>query len=154
MRVRLSLLFACLSTFAMGQPIAWSFTAVPGTNGEVYIELTATAEEGWHLYATVLPSDEGPIPTTFEFAPSVHYEKVDGLQEPEPKEEYDPNFGLMVRYHSGNPRFVQRIKATGPDDFVVEGQLEYMCCNDVTCLPPLKVPFSIPVSSSSPEFDR
>ena len=138
----------------MGQPITWAFAAVSGTNGEVQLQLTATAEEGWHLYATVLPSDEGPIPTSFDLKPSDQYVKVGGLLEPEATEEYDPNFGMDVRYHSGSPRFVQRIKPTSAAAFVVEGQLEYMCCNDVTCLPPRIVPFSIPVSTSTPELDR
>lgn len=154
MRVRLSLLFACLSSFAMGQPIAWSFAAVTDSSGALFVELTATAETGWHLYATELPSDGGPIETSFTFTPSEYYSLSGSLHEPEAIEEYDPNFAMLVRYHGGVTRFKQGIKPIGTAAFVVEGELEYMCCNDKTCLPPLRVPFRIPIAGITPQIDR
>lgn len=154
MKVLVVLLAACSYTLALGQPIAWAFSSVAGSNGELHLELRATADPGWHIYATELPSEEGPVPTTFSFEPSDGF-ALDGVMlEPEPKEEYDPNFAMVVRYHGDTARFVQRISRRNADPFVVEGELEYMCCNDRTCLPPKRVPFSIPVAGAVPQPDR
>ena len=73
---------------------------------------------------------------------------VGELKEPDPVEEYDPNFAMMVRYHSGQPRFVLSIKPSSDAPFVVEGEVEYMVCNDKTCLPPMTVPFRITVPAT------
>jgi hypothetical protein len=154
MKLCIALLFACISTLAMAQPIAWSFAAKTDNYGRVELELTAINEAGWYIYATVLPSDDGPVPTSFQFQVSDNFALVDPLEEPEPIEQYDPNFGMVVRYHADTTRFAQRIKALTADAFVVEGQLEYMCCNDRTCLPPRVVPFRIPVNTGTPQNDR
>ncbi len=154
MKLSFALLFACISTLAMAQPVAWSFRAVPLGGGEHRLELTAVNEGGWHLYATVLPSDEGPVPTSFSFVPDSSHVQVGALEEPVPVEKYDPNFAMVVRYHEDTTRFAQRIKAIKAGPFTVEGELEYMCCNGNTCLPPLVVPFSIPVPAGTPLIER
>ncbi|MEO8591326.1 MAG: protein-disulfide reductase DsbD N-terminal domain-containing protein [Flavobacteriales bacterium] len=126
-------------------PVTWSFTSAPGDNGTFLIDVTAQVEKGWHLYATELPSDEGPIATSFRFTPSSDFQVVGTLSEPKPVERYDENFGMTVRYHSGNPHFILTVlpKANGP--FTVEGEVEFMVCNDRTCLPPTVVPISVRV---------
>lgn len=150
MRSLFAFLLACISTLGMAQPIQWTFNAVPEKDGTVLIELISTPDTDWHIYATVLPMDEGPLPTEFRFASSDSYELVGALGEPGPREEYDPNFAMILRFHSGVTRFTQRIRPTMVGAITVEGELEYMCCNDVTCLPPLVVPFSIPVAAIQP----
>lgn len=141
------LLPALLLSGPADPPVAWSFAAVPGDDGLVRVELRAALEPGWHLYATVLPSDEGPLPTVFRFVASEGYEVVGELMEPGPEEEYDPNFGMVVRYHSGTPVFTLLVRRRSAGAFAVEGGVEYMVCDDTTCLPPVTVPFSIQVEA-------
>lgn len=129
-------------------PVVWSFGAHAQKDGIVLVELSAQLEDGWHMYATTLPSADGPLPTVFRFAPSTSFSIVGELHEPDPVEEYDPNFAMMVRYHSGQPRFVLKIKPSGDAPFVVAGELEYMVCNEKTCLPPVTVPFRITVPAT------
>jgi thiol:disulfide interchange protein DsbD len=50
---------------------------------------------------------------------------------------------MQVRYHSGTPVFVQVFQPTTPGLHVVKGEVEFMVCNDKTCLPPEVVAFSI-----------
>ncbi|HRO98629.1 MAG TPA: protein-disulfide reductase DsbD family protein, partial [Flavobacteriales bacterium] len=92
---------------APGAPVKWSFRAVPQANGEVLVQCTGTLDEGWHVYALTLPSDQGPIATSIRLKSSDAYEAVGDLQEPTPVENYDPNFGMVVRYHDGAPIFTQ-----------------------------------------------
>lgn len=126
-------------------PVQWSFVAKPADDGLVSVELTATVEEGWHIYATRLENDLGPIPTAVRFDANGALVPVGGLAEPEPEEVFDPNFDMQVRYHSGMPVFAQRFKVTTKDAGTVTGEVEFMVCNDKTCLPPEVVKFSIPI---------
>lgn len=153
MKFGLQLLFMCIASVGLAQPVQWSFLAVAEKDGSVVLELNAQAEEGWHIYATVLPSDEGPLPTEFRFSPSDSFELVGLIHEPDPVEEYDPNFAVDVRFHHGATRFAQRIKINSEEPLTVVGELEYMCCNGSTCLPPLIVPFRIPVAGHL-SFDK
>ncbi|MCB0770348.1 MAG: hypothetical protein KDC00_08080 [Flavobacteriales bacterium] len=149
----LQLLFSLslvLSTHA-GPPVSWNFSSQVDDDGTVQLRLEAVAEEGWHIYATELENELGPIPTTVRFKPSKDHELLGALVEPVPMEEFDPNFEMQVRYHSGKPVFTQRIKPFTSGSFVVEGEVEYMVCNDVTCLPPTAVPFRIGVPAQAPK---
>jgi len=137
------LLSALLLSVPTDPPVAWSFEAVPVDDGLVRVELRAALAPGWHLYATVLPGDEGPLPTMFRFVASETYEIIGELTEPEAEEEYDPNFGMVVRYHSGTPVFTLPVRRRSAGAFAVEGELEYMVCDDTICLPPVTVPFSV-----------
>lgn len=141
------LTLASLFFTAPSSPVKWKFSASPSGNGVVRVDIRSEVEEGWHIYATTLPSDEGPIATSIRFAPSEAYTLVDALVEPQPVEVYDPNFGMVVRYHNGSPAFAQLIKPVVPGAIDVAGEVEFMVCNDKTCLPPVVVPFKLRVES-------
>lgn len=140
-------LIASLVLHAPSNPVKWQFQAQHMNDGLVRIDLRTEVEEGWHIYATSLPSDQGPIATSIRFKPSEHYDLVGELEEPRPKEMYDANFGMDVRFHEGSPAFVQIIKPSRPTAFDVEGEVEFMVCNDKTCLPPVVVPFKLRVET-------
>ncbi|MBL7939415.1 MAG: hypothetical protein JNL43_08650 [Flavobacteriales bacterium] len=136
-------LSAALSILGPTGPVKWAFTTAPARDGFVAVEMTATVDEGWHLYATRLENDLGPVPTSIRFTPNETVQPVGGLEEPKPKEVFDPNFGMQVRYHSGSVVFVQHFKETGVGVPVLTGEVEFMVCNDRTCLPPKVVSFSL-----------
>ncbi len=129
-------------------PVTWSFAAKPAVDGVVSVEMTATVGEGWHIYATKLENDLGPIPTTIRFEKNDVLVPVGELGEPVAEEVFDPNFEMQVRYHSGAPVFVQQFKTTAAAQ-VVKGEVEFMVCNDKTCLPPEVVKFEIAVEGKT-----
>ena len=139
------ILSAALSAIAPAGPVTWTFATVPAHDGLVAVELTATVGEGWHIYATELENDLGPVPTSIRFAANETYQLVGELGEPTPEEVFDPNFEMQVRYHSGSPVFVQLFKPTGAGDQVLKGEVEFMVCNDKTCLPPVVVTFALDI---------
>ncbi|HQW05030.1 MAG: sugar transporter [Flavobacteriales bacterium] len=144
--MHLSILITLLTGLLTPAPIVqWHFVVQPAGTGAVQVELEARTVEGWHIYATKLENDLGPIPTAIRFTPSEAYSLLGPLVEPDPVEVYDPNFEMNVRYHEGSPRFVQRIEPTTKEPFVVKGEVEFMVCNDKTCLPPEVVTFTIDV---------
>ena len=49
---------------------------------------------------------------------------------------------MNLRWYPGTVSFIQKLKVTDPAKFKVEGEVEFMACNDETCLPPDQIPFS------------
>ncbi len=137
------------SLFTGDPPVAWEFRSIANGTEEMEILIVADIDEGWHVYATDLPSDEGPLPTVFRFEESNAFRLKGDLAEPEPVEQFDPNFAVLVKHHSGKPEFTMKLERTTAEAFTVKGEVEYMACNDRTCLPPLVVPFAIEVKEVS-----
>lgn len=130
-------------------PVKWTFSAHELPNGQVRVDLTATMEAGWHIYATELPSDQGPLPTAITFQAAADHDAVNGILEPEPEKADDPNFGMVLHFHSNTVTFSQVLARKSTGAFSVSGDVEYMACNDRTCLPPVKVPFTLEVPALS-----
>lgn len=146
MLASIAILFA-LSAPVSDNPVKWKFSATAAGDGIVRVELRSEVQPGWHIYATSLPSDQGPVATSIRFQESESFNLVGPLHEPKALEVFDPNFSMEVRYHEGSPVFTQLIKPNGAGEFDVVGEVEFMVCNDKTCLPPVKVPFKLHVES-------
>lgn len=143
------ILFSLLATFAAGAlwaggPVRWEFGTKAAADGSIQVTLKAICEEGWHLYALTLPRDDGPFPTVIRVSPSTLFSAGDPI-EPAPIEVEDPNFQMLVRYHGHETEFAIPLKRGSNEAFQVEGEVEFMCCNDKMCLPPEVVKFSVPV---------
>ena len=52
---------------------------------------------------------------------------------------------MNVTYFEKSVTFQQKIKLKSATASVVKGKLEYMTCNDLKCLPPDDLDFSIPL---------
>ncbi len=134
------------------EPVSWSYDVKYTSNNEAELLLTATIESGWHVYALNLPSDEGPIPTSFRFTPNAAYTANGKVKQGKFKTEYDPNFGMDLNFFDKKATFTQAIKRLSASDFKVDGELTFMVCNDEMCLPPEDVAFSIEVEGA--ELDQ
>ncbi len=149
------------SAFAqIHEPVKWSFESKDLGNNEAELIFKATIEDTWHLYSQDIP-DGGPIKTSFIFNSlegfeftdeNVVIENVEGFEEgsvlyrvvfsePEPIEEEDPNFGMVVKYFSHEAIFKNKIKLDSDKPLLIDGFLEFMCCDDEKCLPPSEVDF-------------
>lgn len=76
--------------------------------------------------------------------PSTAYEAAGPAVEPVPVEVEDPNFMMLVRYHGDDSVFRLPLKRLTKEAFTATGGVEFMCCNDRMCLPPVGVKFSVP----------
>jgi len=128
-----------------GEPVTWSFAANPASGDTVEIALSAACEPGWHIYALDLPSDAGPLPTVVQVDDGMGYHLVGAVIEPAPLEVIDPNFGMRVRYHGDRTIFTQAIRRDMDQAITVQGSVEFMACNDKTCLPPRQVEFKLEI---------
>lgn len=137
-----ALLLSALSLSAqIYDPIKWSFEHNKLSDSAGEIVLKATIDEGWHLYGTQLPED-GPIATSFVFE-QLQDIALDGeLVVPGGLvRQYDPNFAMELNWYEKEAVFVQKVKYTGEAP-ALAGYVNFMACNDETCLPPDEVPFS------------
>lgn len=123
-------------------PVKWKFQLEDSGTPEKEIVFTATVDKGWHLYDQDLP-EGGPVSTSFTFETLTGAELV-GKPVPsvQPTVVYDEQFAMDLRWFPGTVSFVQKIKVTDPAKFKAEGEVEFMVCNDETCLPPERVSFS------------
>lgn len=150
-----SLLAISLATWTNAQilkPVSWTFSVEKVDDEHVDLVYTATIGNGWHVYSQFLPGDDGPLPTTFTPTPSAKYVLVDvKARESGVEEEYDPNFDMVLKYFSHKGVFKQRIKRLVAEPFEVLGELEFMVCNDETCLPPTYVDtkFKVPAGKAA-----
>jgi len=129
-------------------PVTWDFSKEKISDTEYDLVMTATIENKWHLYSQDLP-DGGPIPTSFEFVGSDGYERQGEVQELSDMEvKYDPSFDMDLKMYSHEAVFKQRIRVLSGEDFNVTGFLEFMCCDDESCLPPREVEFSFAISGA------
>lgn len=147
-KILLPILLLILSAGAFAQdPIKWRLD-VPqdkvqrGENGQtVEATLSASIEEGWHLYALDQPAG-GPIATTIKAAESSPW-KLDGeIKSPRPIVRPDPNFktdGIPLETRSFKNEAVFKIPLIATLDATVEKiglDVRFQACNDTLCLPP------------------
>lgn len=123
-------------------PVKWKIKIDDSGAAEKAILFTANIDKGWHLYDQDLPSG-GPVSTSFTFETLKGAELV-GKPTPSVKatEVYDESFAMNLRWFPGTVTFTQKIKITDPAKFKVAGEVEFMVCNDETCLPPDRVSFA------------
>ena len=136
-----------LSTGAYAQieaPVKWSYAAKKISSTEAVVLFKATIQNGWHIYSLNV-KDGGPIKTSFTFAPSKLYSIVGKPSEPKPLTKYEKAFTMNVSYFEKSVVFQQKIKLKSKNASSVKGKLEYMTCNDMKCLPPEEVEFTIPL---------
>ena len=134
-----------LSLFSQAQilkPVKWDIKLIDTETTEKKLQFTAKADPGWHIYDMNLPSG-GPIST------SVTYETKQGCEligtpasSVAPEKVFDELFNMELRWYGGTVTFTQQINVTDPVKFKITGEVEYMACNDETCLPPERIPFT------------
>ena len=140
-----TLWLACLVCFVQAQiltPVTWKIHLDDTGASEKLIVFTATADKGWHLYDMNLP-EGGPISTSFTFETLTGAELIGTpTASVAPTTVYDEQFAMNLRWYPGTVSFTQKFKVTDAAKFKMEGQIEFMACNDETCLPPDQIDFS------------
>lgn len=141
-----SIMLALMTLVTQAQiltPVKWKINLDDkGGAPEKEIVFTATADKGWHLYDMNLP-EGGPVSTSFTFETLSGAELIgQPVPSAKPTEVYDEQFAMHLRWYPGTVSFTQKLKVTDPAKFKAEGEVEFMACNDETCLPPDQIAFS------------
>ena len=124
----------------------WSFNVEQKENGIATLIFKAKTNEKFHIYSQFLPSNDGPIATTFTFKATNDYECIGKVEEGTAVEAMDEAFQMKVRYFVGEVVFKQKIKVKAEKHFKVTGVLNYMACDNMKCLPPTDVEFTFDIN--------
>lgn len=137
----LVLLFTTYS-FAQDE-MRWSFSLEDRGNGEVELVADVMIKQGWYVYDTRIP-DGGPTPTQISFDELTGAETVGAFQAAgkEAKVKFDEIFGMQIGTFQESARFVQRLRVTDKNSFVIAGDVRAQACDDQSCTPPLPNDFA------------
>jgi suppressor for copper-sensitivity B len=131
-------------TAALGEPVAITAAVEPGKgDAPDMLAVTATLEEGWHLYA-ISQKPGGPIATRIKVADDSPRQVAGGFApdaEPHKRTVDDvPAWkGLVIEEHSGTVTWRAPLRAGAGE---VRGAVSLQLCQDTTCLPPKSIPFT------------
>ena len=149
-----------LPAFAAGQEpltlIRWlartSALERPLARGDaIRIVLTATIDEGWHLYSTrEIPN--GPRPTTVALASGQPFSQAGLLESPYPRIAADTTFNTDVEFYEESAVFVMPVRYDGTSRSraaSVTVEVRFQACNDELCLAPQTVRLEAPLRFGS-----
>ena len=131
------------------EPVSWNVEmSVKADSVEVTIK--AVIDDGWHLYATQLPPD-GPKSTTISVVSSGAVSLPSLLVTGKQVSSYDENFMMELDYFEHEVIFSFTLPQSSLPATL---EVEYMACNDISCLPPTRWTTSLntplqPASGSS-----
>ena len=146
---KMFLFFAFLFTVAiasaqMQNPVSWAFSSKKISDNVYELQMTATMQNGWHLYAQAQPKDAIAIPTSFQFTSNPLVQLDGSVKEAGKLEKFvDKDLGVSANQYSKQVLFTQKVKLKGKAKSNVSGNVTYQTCDDKKCLPPKTVSFSI-----------
>ncbi len=124
-------------------PVSWEYSTVDKGNGNYDVLIKATISSPWHMYAIELEKT-GPIPTTISFVPNKSVKLVGDIRElTKPVIKFDEGFQFNVGAYYDNAEFSQAVRVLSDKPVNLDGEIEYQCCNDETCLPPFQEKFTV-----------
>ena len=137
-----------IQVMAQENPVSWKFSTrhLEADSYEVIFE--ASIRPPYHMYDLGPYEEFGPNATTFTFEPSEGM-TLEGTVYPliEPQRVNDPVFGMEIGYYAGEARFGQRVTLSAPS-VLLNGNVEWMVCDETTCLPPADQDFSIQIEAA------
>ncbi|MEP7376001.1 MAG: protein-disulfide reductase DsbD domain-containing protein [Chitinophagaceae bacterium] len=136
-------LFISVLSIAQSNPVKWTFEAKKIADKTYEIKYLATIDAPWHIYSQTTP-EGGPIATKITVSKNPLL-TLDGIAKENGKliTKYEDVFGINVIYFDNKVEFVQVINLKTTAKTKINGAIQYMVCNDVQCLPPATIPFSI-----------
>ena len=117
-------------------PVHWSWKAEATAKGEYKLIFTATIDGKWHTYSQFI-GEGGPVPTSLLFDKNNKDIQLIGKAEEKsskPHSGHDPVFDMDLKYFEHDLVIEQTVKVL--KDTKLKGVLEFMACDDKSCLPP------------------
>ncbi|MGN0228995.1 MAG: cytochrome c biogenesis protein CcdA [Muribaculaceae bacterium] len=135
----LTLFSVCSMHAQIVKAVSWTSSQKMTSDTEGVMKFTATIEPGYHMYDMTIT--DGPTPLSFNWT------KLDGVKlvgaptpSKAPIKQYDDTFGIDLSWWTETVTLTQKFVAT-KENFVIEGYIKYMLCNDENCIPPTNEDF-------------
>ncbi|MGG8497993.1 protein-disulfide reductase DsbD family protein [Tenacibaculum sp. TC6] len=138
MKKYLLIILLIITQFSFSQihkPVKWLTSIEKIAEREYNLVIKANIDYSWHLYSQNVP-DGLSIATIFTFKnENLSFELIGKPTEEEGHVVNDPVFKKKIKYFEKQAIFKQRIKLK-EDIQKIEGEVEFVACNDERCLPP------------------
>ncbi len=150
----LMLLLGLVAHAQILEPIHWDVKLASTNSIDYQVRFHATIDEGWHLYNMDLP-EGGPVSTSFEFETKQGF-TLNGKPTTtgKPVVKKDPQFDMILSWFVNDVVFIQKLKVTDPKTFHVKGHVQFMACNDESCLPPSPFDFEFTAANLASTSDK
>ena len=151
----LVLLLLFLQFFAFGQilnPVKWTSATKQTGDNTFELQMTATMEDGWHVYSTTQGEDSGGIglPTEFTWKDNKDLKMVGPIQERgKLLDVINELIDAREKYFADKVTFVQKVEAANATTAVTE--VMFQVCNDEGCLPPDYKTFEFKLTPRKPK---
>ncbi len=138
---RIMLLAMAVVTFtatAQEHPVAWTSAVEDLGGGEYRLEVRAEIQPGWHIYDMAEYELGGPVATAINVegaTPDAITLKGDLDIKGELVRVYDDIYEMEIGYYEELVTFSQKVKVNEAKSTVTMS-VEYMACNEGSCLPP------------------
>ena len=148
------LLFLLFWKGGVAAPVEWSVSTEDRNDGTVRILFTARIEAPWHIYDLGPYDDMGPNATTVVFEPNESVTLVGGIESlTRPVRVYDSLFALEIGYFEQTARLAQTVRVKAGVKTELKARVEWMACNDESCLPPDEKDFTITLQGPEKEAE-
>ncbi|RZL39340.1 MAG: sugar transporter [Pedobacter sp.] len=124
------------------KPITWSYFVQKKTKTEAILHIKAKLDKGWHVYAQNIKSE--PMRLKFNYLPSKDFVIIGKTLQPKPIIKHDDVIKMELAYFEKEVVFVQKIKLNKATALITV-KVEFMVCNEVSCLPSDEITLKIPV---------
>ncbi len=152
-KIAILLLFTTVVSHAqMLNPVKWKIEYKESGKNLYDLIFTATIEPSWHLY-DLGPYEDGPNPTQFFFDANSGYKNSGKVRMIiQPKRQFDDMFQMEIGFFEEKAQFAQKVEVVSKDSVIIKGYVEWMVCDDSSCLPPTEHEFTIklPGAKSAP----
>ena len=134
-RTFLSVLAALVVATASAQSVKWQSSVERLEGDTCRIVLEASIPAPYHMY-DMGPYEGGPNATTITFTPGAGVTLEGGVEQLSvPERHYDKTFEMEIGTFAKKARFAQKVKLSSPQA-TVTAHLEWMICDDTSCMPP------------------
>ena len=129
---------------AWAGPVEWNVSTEAGDDGTIRLLFTARIDVPWHIYDVGPYDDMGPNATTVVFEPNESVTLVGGIEQlSKPDRLYDSLFMMEIGYFEQTARLAQTVRVAAGVKTELKARVEWMACNDESCLPPDEKDFTI-----------
>jgi thiol:disulfide interchange protein len=147
----IAILSSILVSAQVLKPVKWSTQLKALENCEYEVTVKATIDAGWHLYSAFLDPNVGPVPTTIEMKTDANSSFISKLSESTPIKEVEAVWdNKEVAFFANSAWFKRKVKLKNGNASTITININWMVCNDGTCLPPddKELTITIPADAS------
>ena len=138
----------------MVNPVQWSAEVVDEGDGVFTFIFDGLIEGEWAIYSHKMDPDDGPLPTEVFLFDGPHYEIHTPLDESGSNifSGYDPFFEMEATKLMNDARYTISVRVLDESEEIA-GFIEFMACDDIQCLSPIALDFSLDPATGEFVFD-